>query len=132
MWVSLLGLRLLHISCVGVCGLSPISISGVYSGKRSISVESSGSNFVGLGSCKSCYFVLMFLYLNLLWFHFYMVVWIFADWRKLGHELVFTHEGLQLSLQTFLEDLQIIWLSNLLIMNVTDDDYSRNDACALH
>jgi hypothetical protein len=33
----LLGLRPLHISCVGVGGLSPISISGVYSGKRSTS-----------------------------------------------------------------------------------------------
>jgi hypothetical protein len=44
----LLGLRPLHISCVG--GLSPISISGVYSGKRSMSAGSSGSNFVGFGS----------------------------------------------------------------------------------
>jgi hypothetical protein len=44
----LLGLRPLHISCVG--GLSPISISGEYSGKRSMSAGSSGSNFVGFGS----------------------------------------------------------------------------------
>jgi hypothetical protein len=44
----LLGLRPLHISCVG--GLSPISISGVYTGKRSMSAGSSGSNFVGFGS----------------------------------------------------------------------------------
>ena len=46
----LLGLRPLHISCVGVGGLSPISISGVYSGKRSMSAGSSESNFVGFGS----------------------------------------------------------------------------------
>ena len=46
----LLGLRPLHISCVGVGGLSSISISGVYSGKRSTSAESSGSNLVGFGS----------------------------------------------------------------------------------
>jgi len=46
----LLGLRLLHISCVGVGGLSPISISGVCSGKRSMSAGSSGSSFVGFGS----------------------------------------------------------------------------------
>jgi hypothetical protein len=39
----LLGLRPLHISCVGVGGLSPISISGEYSGKRSMSAGSSGS-----------------------------------------------------------------------------------------
>jgi hypothetical protein len=44
----LLGLRPLHISCVGVGGLSPISISGEYSGKRSMSAGSSGSNFVGV------------------------------------------------------------------------------------
>jgi hypothetical protein len=44
----LLGLRPLHISCVG--GLSPISISGEYSGKRSMSAGSSESNFVGFGS----------------------------------------------------------------------------------
>ena len=46
----LLGLRPLHISCVGVDGLSPISISGEYSGKRSMSAGSSGSNCVGFGS----------------------------------------------------------------------------------
>ena len=46
----LLGLRPLHISCVGVGGLSPISLSGEYSGKWSKRAGSSGSNFVGLGS----------------------------------------------------------------------------------
>ena len=46
----MLDLRPLHISCVGVGGLSPISISGVYSGKRSMSAGSSGSNCVGFGS----------------------------------------------------------------------------------
>ena len=46
----MLGLRPLHISCVSVGGLSPISISGVYSGERSKRAGSSGSNFVGLGS----------------------------------------------------------------------------------
>ena len=50
----LLGLRPLHISCVGVGGLSPISIPGVYSGKRSMSAGSSGSNFVGFGSEPIC------------------------------------------------------------------------------
>ena len=44
----LLDLRPLHISCVG--GLSPISILGVYSGERSMSAGSSGSNLVCFGS----------------------------------------------------------------------------------
>jgi hypothetical protein len=39
----LLGLRPLHISCVGVGGLSPISLSGVCYGKRPMSAGSSGS-----------------------------------------------------------------------------------------
>jgi hypothetical protein len=47
----LLGLRPLHISRVGVGGLSTISLSGVYSGERSTSAGSSGStDFVGFGS----------------------------------------------------------------------------------
>ena len=46
----LLGLHPLQISRVGVGGLSPISLSGEYSGKRSTRTGSSGSNFVGLGS----------------------------------------------------------------------------------
>jgi hypothetical protein len=50
----LLGVRPLHISCVGVGGLSPISILGVYSGKRSMSSGSSGSNSVGFGSEPVC------------------------------------------------------------------------------
>ena len=44
----MLGLRPLLITCVG--GLSPISISDVYSGKRSTSAGSSGSNLVGFSS----------------------------------------------------------------------------------